>query len=178
MFIKNMSKRERYIALAAFSFVFIAILYNFVIDPVFRARYTLNTDIQAKTAALKRDLAMVASRGTLEANYSKFSKYVKSEKSEEEAVAETLTYLEDLSRADSCRIINIKPISTKSFDSYKEVSIDLSSEGTLSQFSKFLYDVENAKNMILKVRNFVLTAKAGQEGVLKGTFLITKIIIE
>jgi hypothetical protein len=86
--------------------------------------------------------------------------------------------LENLSRSDSCAIANIKPIGTKDFVTYKELLIDLSSEGTVSQFTKFLYDIENTKNMILKVRQFVLTSKAGQEGVLKGTFLISKIIIE
>ena len=75
-------------------------------------------------------------------------------------------------------MINIKPIGTKDFGRYKELLIDLSSEGSLQQFTKFLYDVENAKNMILKVRHFVLTSKAGQEGALKGAFLISKIIIE
>jgi hypothetical protein len=56
--------------------------------------------------------------------------------------------------------------------------VDLSSEGSLSQFTKFLYDIENTKSAILKVRHFVLTSKAGQEGALRGSFIISKIIIE
>ena len=178
MFIKNMSKRERYIALTAVSFVGIAILYSFIIDPIAREWQALNSEIESKAAGLKTDFAMLAARKSLEANYSKFAKYARSEKSEEEAVAEVLSYLENLSRNDSCAIANIKPIGTKDFGTYKELLIDLSSEGTVSQFTKFLYDIENTKNMILKIRQFVLTSKAGQEGVLKGTFLISKVIIE
>ena len=121
---------------------------------------------------------MLSAKSSLEANYSKFAKYVRSDKGEEEAAAELLTYLESLSRNDSCLVINIKPIGIKDLGAYKEVLIDLSSEGSLQQFTKFLYDVENAKNMILKVRHFVLTSKAGQEGALKGAFLISKIIVE
>ncbi len=178
MFIKNMSKRERYIALAAISFIAIAILYNFIIDPIAKEWQSLDNEMASKTAALRRDLDILSARKTLETNYSKFAKYIKSDKSEEESVADLLSYLESLSRSDSCLVINIKPIGAKDIGLYKELLIDLSSEGGIQQFTKFLYDVENTKNMILKVRHFVLTSKSGQEGTLKGSFLISKIIIE
>ncbi|MDD5436229.1 MAG: hypothetical protein PHX20_01660 [Candidatus Omnitrophica bacterium] len=175
---KNMSKRERYIAIAAVSFVTVAILYNFIIDPVLHEWQSLNIETESKKAALKTDIAILSVRKTVEENYSKFSKYVRSGKSEEESVAEVLSYLEDLSRSDSCLISNIKPIGTKDYGTYKELLIDLTAEGGSNQFTKFLYDIETTKNMILKVRHFMLTSKAGQEGALRGTFLISKIIIE
>ena len=178
MFIKNMSPRERSIALAAVLFITVTIVYNFLIDPIAKGWQSLNGEMDAKASALKRDMSMLAARKTLESNYSAFSKYVKSGKSEEEASAEVLTYLEKLSRDDACLILNIKPVSTKDFGAYKELLIDMSSEGSVSQFTKFLYDIENTRNMILKVRHFVLTSKAGQESALKGSFLISKIIIE
>ena len=178
MFIKNMSKRERYIALAAVSFVGIAIFYTFVIEPIAVQWQALNRDMEAKTSILRKDLGLLSSKSSLEANYSKFAKYVKPDKNDEEAAAGLLSYLENLSRGDSCLVINVKPIGTKDLGTYKELLIDLSSEGSLQQFTKFLYDVENTKNMILKIRHFVLTSKSGQEGALKGAFLISKIIIE
>lgn len=178
MFIKNMSRRERRIALATLSLIAIAILYNFALEPVSREWQMLDNEIGAKVAGLKRDLNMLSAQKTVDANYSKFSNYIRSAKSEEEAVADVLSYLESLSRSDSCLLINIKPIGTKDFGVYKELLIDLSSEGDVSQFTKFLYDIENTKSMILKVRHVVLTSKAGQEGVLKGTFLISKVIVE
>ena len=176
--IKNMNKRERYIALTALLFIAAAIGYNFIVEPIARQWGTLNREISSKTVTLKRDLALLLVDKTLEENYSKFSRYVRSDKSEEEAVAEFLSYIENLSRNDSCLIVNMKPIGTRDTGAYKEILVDLSSEGSVSQFTKFLYDVENTKNMILKVKHFVLTSKAGQEGALRGTFLISKVIIE
>lgn len=173
-----MSKRERFIALAAVSFIALAILYNFIIEPVTRQWQSLNSQMESKASALKTGIAIVSARKTIEENYSKFSKYVRSEKNEEESVAEVLAYLETLSRSDSCLILNIKPVGTKDFDTYKELLVDLSCEGDSSQLTKFLYDIENTKNMILKIRHFSLTAKAGQDGALRGTFLISKIILE
>jgi hypothetical protein len=178
MFIKNISKRERYIVLGTIIFVSAAILYSFVIDPVLHGWQALNSEMQSKAVALKRDFAMLSARKTLEEKYSKFSSYVKSDKSEEEAVAEVLSYLENLSRTDSCIILDVKPIGTKKYGSYRELLIDLSSEGSISQFTKFLYDVENTPNMILKVRHFIFTSKSGQEGALRGAFLISKVIVE
>ncbi len=176
MIIKNMTKRERYIALAAVSFIAAAVVYNFVIDRIVRQWQSLNGQMGSKVSVLKRDIGILASRKTLEANYEKFSKYIKSGKSEEESAAETLSYLENLSRNDSCLILNIKPLGFRSLVSYKEMLIDLSCEGGISQLTKFLYDIENTKDAILKVSHFVLTSKAGQDSALRGSFLISKII--
>ena len=108
-----MSNRERYIALAAISFIGIAIVYSFIIDPIAKEWQTLNSEMESKSASLKRDLNMLSAKPSLESNYSKFAKYVKSDKNEEGAVADLLSYLESLSRSDSCLVINIKPIGTK-----------------------------------------------------------------
>ncbi|MFA6321271.1 MAG: hypothetical protein WCY36_05375 [Candidatus Omnitrophota bacterium] len=178
MLIKNMNKREQTIAIITISFVLVAMLYSFVLEPVFRGWRALNNQMKSKALVLKKDLAMLSSRKILEAKYEKFSKYVISDKSEEEAISEVLSYLENLSRTDSCILQNIKPVGTKDYGTYKELLIELTSEGSIKQFTKFLYDIENTKNMILKVRHFVLTSKAGQDGALKGSFLISKVILE
>ncbi len=172
-----MSKRERSIAIAAGLFVFAAIFYSLILDPISREWRSLNSEMLSKTASLTRDLKMIADRKSIEANYAKFEKYIKSGKGEEESAAEALSYLENLSRADSCLILNIKPIGAKDAGGYKEISIDLSCEGSISEFTKFLYDIENTKDMILKIRHFVLTSKAGQEGALKGSLVVSKIIV-
>lgn len=178
MLIKNLSKRERFIAVSAVSFVALAALYNFIIDPVISRWQDLNDRINSKTAMLRKDLSLLAAKKGIEANYAKFSRYIKSDKNQEESAAEALTFLEDLSRSDSCTVLNIKPIGVKDYGSYKEILIDLSSDGGVGQFTKFLYDVETSKNMLLKIRRFSLSSKAGQESALKGTFLIAKIVSE
>lgn len=178
MFIKNMSPRERYIALGTIVFLAIVFVYSFILDPIFHSWQALNDEILSKSVTLKKDVSMMAARKSIEADYEKFAKYVKSDRGEEGSVAEVLTYLEDLSRKDSCNILNIKPVGSKDYAGYKEVLVDLSADGSLAQFTKFMYDIENTKNMILKIKHFALTSKAGQEGALKATFLIAKVVIE
>ena len=178
MFIKNLSKRERNIAFATIAVFAAALFYNFIVDPVAKEWQSLNLQISSKTETLKKDLKMLSMEKELDSNYSKFSKYIRSAKNQDEEVADLLAYLESVSRSDSCLITNIKPIGVKEYAAYKEVLIDITAEADASRFSKFLYDIENSKNMILKVRRLTLTSTMGQAGILRGSFLIGKIIVE
>jgi len=75
-------------------------------------------------------------------------------------------------------IISVKPIGSKKTGSYKEILIDVTAEATMAQFSKFLYDMETPKEMVLTVKRFVITPKSGQPNVLKGSFLISRLSVD
>jgi len=176
--LKNLSPRERNAALATAAVLAVAIAYNLVIDPIVREWQSLNFQISSKTKTLKKDLIILSMEEELDRNYSKFSKYIRSARSQDEEVADLLAYLESVSRNDSCLITNIKPVGAKEYAAYKEVLIDISAEADASRFLKFLYDIENSKNMILKVRRLTLTSMMGQANALRGSFIISKTIIE
>lgn len=178
MFMKNLSKRERNAAFTTVAILAIALFYNFIVDPIAREWQSLNFQISSKTETLKKDLKLLSMEKELDRNYSKFSKYIRSAGSQDEEVADLLAYLESVSRSDSCLITNIKPIGAKEYAAYKEVLIDISAEADASRFLKFLYDIENSKNMILKVRRLTLTSTMGQANALRGSFVIGKIIVE
>lgn len=178
MLIKNLTKKERYGALAAVMLIVIAVAYNFVIEPFLQQWEMLNNEIRAGAEMLKKDMKMLSSRKAFEADILKFSKYLKTERNEEETIAQMLSYIENVARSDSCLVVNMKPMGVRGSGSYKEIMVDVSAEGGLTQFSKFFYDIENTTDMILKVRRFTLTSKAGQPGALKGSFLISRLIIE
>lgn len=178
MILKNLSPRERSIAFATVAILAAALFYNFVIDPVARQWQSLNLQISSKTESLKKDLRMLSMEKELDRNYSKFSKYIGSARSQDEEVADLLAYLENISRSDSCLITNIKPIGAKEYAAYKEVLIDISAEADASRFSKFLYDIENSKDMILRVKRLTLTSAIGQANALRGSFVISKIIVD
>lgn len=178
MFIRNLSTRERYIALATFLIILVALTYNFIIEPVSRRWVHLDNEIASKINTLKKDSKLLSMYKTLESDYAKVSQYVKSQKREEEELTAILTEIETVSRNSSCLIVSIKPIGTKNFPSYKEVLIDATAEANINQFSKFLYEMENSKNMILKVKRFTLSSKSGQQDTLRGAFLISKILID
>ncbi|MDD5423054.1 MAG: hypothetical protein PHT32_06520, partial [Candidatus Omnitrophica bacterium] len=156
MFIKNLSKREKTIAAFAVSMILAAVIYSFLVDPILSRWRTADDDIKSGAVMLEKDMKMLAAYKDIEADYRKYSKYVKSAKSEDESVAEVLTHIETISRNDSCLIVNIKPVGARNVGSYREVLVDVTAEATMENFSKFLYDIENSPNMILGVRRFTL----------------------
>ena len=178
MLIENLTKRERYIALAAISIALTALIYNFVIEPIAKRWIHLNDEIESRISIFRKDSKLLSMYKTLEADYTKFSKYAKSTKREEEELAAILTEIETISRNNSCLIASIKPLGTRKLPSYKEILIDATIEADIKQFSKFLYDIETSKNMILKVRRFTISSKSGQMDTLRGTFLISKILVD
>ena len=114
----------------------------------------------------------------LEEDYAKLSGYAKSAKRQEETIADILAYVETVSRDDSCLIINIKPLGIKEAGTYKTALIDVTAEANMSQFSKFLYDIENSPQYLLRVKRFTISSKSSQTGTLRGTFLISKLLLD
>ena len=88
MFINNLSKRERHLALATLSVVSIAVLYIFIAKPIMTGWKNFNNEIQSKITMIAKDFKILANQKTIESEYAKLSKYAKSGKSDEEAVAE------------------------------------------------------------------------------------------
>lgn len=177
MSINNLSKRERYLAFVTLSLATIAVVYIFLIAPLYGKWKNLNNQIKSKIGMLEKNSKMLASQKALTSEYSKLSKYSKTSQSEEQAIADTLTYVENISKTDSCFIANIKPVGVTKETSYKKVLIDVTAEGNIGQLSKFLYDAENPRENLINIERFTITSKSGQSGILKGSFLISKILL-
>lgn len=176
--IRKLSKRERTIAIVTAVIIGTAIFYNMLIEPVARSWRRLDKELKVKMNSLKKDMAILPSCKAIESDYAKFSVYTRAKKNEDEDVADMLSAIEALSRQDSCRIINIKPAGIKKSGSCKEIMVDLNMEGALAQISKFLYDVEVQKNMVMKVHRFTINSTSDPKSALKGSFLISRIVIE
>jgi len=178
MFINNFNKREKDLALAAVSIVAIMLVYFFIADPIAARWKNLNKQIRSKVNMLEKDSRIAANQKTIETEYAKLSKHGKSVKSKDQEVAETLTFIEGVSKNDSCFIVNIKPIDVRDAASYKEILIDVTVEAPMAQLSKFLYDIENPRENLIDIKRFSVSSKYGQAGVLKGTLLISKALLD
>ena len=178
MFINNFNKRERDLALATLSIVSIALVYVFIVDPVAARWKNLNSQIRSKVNMLEKDSRLAANQKTIESEYAKLSKQGKPAKSKDQEVAQTLTFIEGVSKNDECFIVNIKPIDIKDAVSHKEILIDVTVEAPIAQLSKFLYDIENPRENLIDIKRFNVSSKYGQTSVLKSTFLISKVLLD
>ena len=178
MFINNFNKRERYLALATLSIVSIALVYVFIIDPIAAKWKDLNSHVRSKVSMLEKDSRLAANQKTIKSEYAKLSKQGGPAKSEDQEVAQTLTFIEGVSKNNACLIVNIKPIDVKDEDSHKEILIDVTVEAPIAQLSKFLYDIENPRENLIDIKRFSVSSKYGQTGVLKSTLLISKTLLD
>lgn len=178
MFINNFNKREKYLALATVSIVSIALIYLFIIDPIAARWKGLNDQVRSKINILEKDSGLIGNKKTIESEYVKLSKQGKAAKSKDQEVAEILTFIESVSKNDACFIVNIKPVDIRDAASYKEILIDVTVEANMAQLSKFLYDIENPRENLIDIKRFSVSSKYGQTGTLKGTFLISKALLD
>ncbi|MDO8535929.1 MAG: hypothetical protein Q7S30_02845 [Candidatus Omnitrophota bacterium] len=177
MLINNFNKREKYLALATVSIVSIALVYIFIMDPIVSKWKNLNGQIRSKVGILEKDSRLTANKKMIEAEYTKLSKKGRPSNSKDQEVAETLTFIESVSKNDTCFIVNIKPIDVNGSDSRKEILVDVTVEASMAQLSKFLYDIENPRENLIDIKRFSVTSKYGQPGVLKSTLLISKTLL-
>ena len=176
--LKNLNKREKMIAAITLLVGLTALLYSFVVEPVFSKRVYLNQEIESRKAVFAKDLRILSRNKTIEAEFEEFSKNTESPLSGSSDVAEVMNYIETSSRNDDCHIVNIKPLGTQSKGIYKEVSVEISAEGNIDQFAKLLYDMENPRSMLLKLKRFSISSKSSGAGGLKGIFVINKVLLD
>lgn len=177
MFINNLNKRERYLAIATISVISAALFYVLLLMPVTTKWDNLNKQIKTKINVLEKDTAILRNQKQLESEYAKLSSLAKPAESGEKAIADALSFIENISRNNSCYIANIKPEGIKNAGAYNEILIDVSIEGNIGQLSKFLYEIENPRNNLMNIKSCTISAKSGQSGILKSALLISKALL-
>lgn len=178
MRIRDLSGRERYLAMATVSVIALALLYAVIIVPISATVGTVNSRIRAKLISIEKDRKILAGQGLLESEYARLSRNARIPGSEEQATADTLTYIEKIATNDACFIVNMKPVGMTDKGTHKELLFDVTAEGGMSQLTKFLYDIEHPRDVLINVKRFTLASKSGQPGTLKGTFFISKILLD
>jgi len=173
--VRKLSKRETVIASLVALVIAGALTYNTVIEPLATRWQRLDSRIRKKASDLRKDMNIL-SRGISESDYEKFSVFAGAGKSEEEDISDTLTLIESVCRANSCRIASIRPGNAKTSGRTKEIMIDVDIESSFGSLFKFLYEIEAKPEMALRVNRFTINSTAGSGGRLKCALSIARIL--
>lgn len=168
-----LNKREKLILYTTAGVIIFAVIFNFLIAPLLNRNDNLNREVSLKKAKLKKYLWLVSQKDTIKAKYGKFAPITGSVGQQEDALVGALSELEKLARNADIRIVDLRPQTREAkggADSYKEVFIDLRTEGTMEGYIKFIYNLENSLSL-LRIKKFQLTAKPNAQ-VLEGSFSI------
>ena len=175
MFIKNFSGRERTLLIGAVIIAVMALLYVLVLEPLAIQWKSLDSQIDAKVTALMKDTRLLAMYSALERDYEKYRGFIDAGKDEDEEITSALGEIESISQESACYIVNVKPRSAKTVGNYKEISFEVTTEGTIGEIARFIYEIEMSEKY-LRIRRFTILSKSGPAGNLKAVFLISKII--
>jgi len=165
----DLSKRERYIFIAAIVFIAVAILYNFILEPGIKKWQAVNSGMTAKNARLNKGVRLLERRETITQEYNKYARSTKN-------ISKILSYMEELANTMGIRTSNIKPGQGIEKALYKEYSIELQIEGQFPDIIKFLSELIKLPALVtLKKCDFRATSE--NPAIFKGTITLTKIII-
>lgn len=174
---RNVTKREKLLAISTISVALIAIVYNFVIEPIINQWNTLDKKIRDKEIILKRHSRILRDKDDIERLRAEYAKYFEANKlTPEEESALALSCIEKMARQTNVRITNIKPLLSKSFENYNRFTFRVATESKLTELTKFIYDLQSS-DQLLKVERMVLRAKENEPAVIKAILNITKISV-
>ena len=172
---KIFKKRERIIFYLVVGLVTASVGFNLAVEPLLVKNNNLSNEINAGRAKLKRYAQLLAQKDAIESEFRKFSVSLNNTGLQDASVS-ALSELENLARAANIRIVDIRPQNAKSADLYKETIIELKAEGSMGDYLKFIYSIENSL-FLLKIKRFVLTARA-DPGSLEANLSISQIALE
>lgn len=166
-------KREKLIIYSTIGTIIFAVIFNLLIAPALTKNENLNSEIDLVRTKLKKYFWLLRQENHIQNKYNKFSSTFKVSEQQEDTLVSALSELENLTKAANIRIIDIRPQGLAgNLAGYKEILIDLRTEGTMEGYLRFIYDLENSLSL-LRTKKFQLTAKT-YANLLDGSFSISQ----
>jgi len=167
--------REKIILYSAVFTLISSLVFNLFIIPIVKKKEELDTEIGLAKNKLKRYLVLRRQKDFINNKYKEFTSDPTLPGKDADSLINTLAKIENLAQNAKIHIIDIRPQSTRSQESYKEMLIDLRSEGTIESFIEFIYHLENSL-LLLKVKKLKLNS-VPNSNILEGTFTISKLTV-
>lgn len=166
--IKILTRREKIILSLTIGVILFAISFNTLINPVLTRNDTLNKEIELTRTKLSKYLRLLSQKDNIQ--------HTLIPGQPADRLVNALSELENLAKQANIRIIDLRPQTPKTLALYKEVPIDLRTEGTLEGYLNFIYDLQNSL-FLLKIKRFQLNAKPNSQ-TLEGIFSISQLSTE
>ncbi len=175
---KVLQNREKVILSATIGIIVFAVIFNFSIGPVLNKNDDLNKDIKLTLSKLSKYKRLLSQKDYIQNKYSNLSSGMKIGQAgkQDDGLLGALAEIERLAKGSNITIVDIRPKNTNEGSRlYKEIPIDLRTEGNIESYLKFIYDLESSL-ALLKIKEFQLNTKPNIQ-YLEGIFLISQLSI-
>jgi len=176
MFLKTLNKREKLILTVTIAVVSLAIVYSFILEPIYRKFANLDLEIKSKQIKLRKNLSLVRERDAIQDEFKQYSQYFKTNRTEEEEMAQALSLIEKIGNDSGVYLSNVKPQKVQEVGFYKVIIIEIRFQADMNSLSKFVYDLQSSP-LLLKVARLDIGSKNENTSLLQGSILINKIIL-
>lgn len=174
--ISGLHQREKNILYLTIAVVIFALLFNFIVWPLFTKSENLSRQIKVNRAKLGKYLWLLDNKEMIRQEYARYIPPASDAGQQKDPLVSALKELENLAKNAGIKIIDLRPqAGSGSGDGpYRQAVIDVRTEGTMDNYLKFFYSIENSLSL-MKVQSFQLTQRS-DSGLLEGSFSIIKYI--
>jgi hypothetical protein len=152
--------------------ILFAISLNFVIVPLVTKNEDLNKELRLIQTKLKKYQWLLSQKDDIQNKYKQFTATLKLSDANKDPQVSALAELEEIAKEANIRIVDIRPQGNFEGAAYKEIIIELRTEGALQDYLKFIYTMENSLSL-LRIEKFQLTAKANTQ-ILEGSITVSR----
>lgn len=172
--IKVLSKREKIFFYTTVGVILFAVIFNIFIAPAINKNDALNSQIRLNRDRLEKYTWLIANKEFIQKKYAKFAPLDETSKEEGTGTVATLADLEKLAINSGVKIVDIRPRQeARGAGSYKENTIELRAEGSLENYMKFIYNLENSL-VLLRIKRFQISSRPNS-AILDGNFLVAQL---
>jgi len=175
-FLARLNKRERLVFGAAAVAVGLAFVDRLLIAPVADRLRRLDERIAAQTDLIRKNVRIVAEKDRVKAAADAFQVYyAKQGGTQEEQTALLLGEVEEMARAASLYIVDMKPLTAEEGAVSRKVAVDLNCEAQMEQVFSFMHAVATAPRLLF-VESVTITPKAKDSTIAKCNMKISHLI--
>ncbi len=177
-FFSNLSEKEKKLLYVAIGFVILAMLDRVFFGPVMSKLEDLDRAITETKDSLRRDTRFLAYRDHILKESEVYQRFFpKSQKTEEEIIADFLKNIEVRASKAGINLIQVKPSETKHFKGYVEYYANLDCEGPLEKVIQFMHSIDSSDEL-LKIVKLNMAPKRASAAEVTATMVVKKMIVD
>ena len=164
-------KREKYLFIFTIVIIASAVIYNFMLGPLFEKWTSFDNEIIAKKIALKKGLRLLEKRGAIVKKYNFYAKTPRN-------ISNILGYIEKKANSLGIKTSDIKPRPVIQKDLYREYVIELQIQGSIDRINTFISELLKSP-LFISIKRFDIRMPEVSASTLEvnGTLILSKIII-
>lgn len=170
-----LTKKEKIILYGTLSAVIFSLAGNIVILPLLKKNADLNKKTEITRLKLIKYTRLLKHKESIQEKYNRLPGILSLPRQEDKPAVLGLPELESLAKAAGIRIVDIRPQSARQTGHYREMAIDIKTEGSMQEYLKFIYDLEHSLSL-LAIKKIRLSSKPDTL-LLEGAFTLSRLSV-